>query len=245
MKTNKFQKRFYRDWVKAKDLYTSRVVFKETDLEILTDKAIDEKFVREKIKFYRWQIESYIDKDKRFLTALKPINVEINAPLVVKEMAKAAKAAGVGPMATVAGAIAQILGKDLLKQGFKEVIIENGGDLFLKSKKTRTVGIYPGKSELWKGLKLKIKPNNAPIGICTSSGTVGHSLSFGLADSVVILAKDAALADAVATATCNRVKSADDLESSLEFAKSIKGITAVVIILKNNLISWGKIEFTS
>jgi hypothetical protein len=243
MKTNRYQKRFYRDWVKAKDLYSSRIAVKETDLQILTDKPIDRDFVKNRIKAYRWDIEGYIDKDRRFLTALKPIAVEINAPPIVKEMSRVAKKANVGPMATVAGALAQFLGRDLLKKGYREVIIENGGDIFLKANKTRHIRIYAGRSRLWQGLSLKIRPRDTPIGICTSSGTVGHSLSFGLADAVVILSQNASLADAVATATANLVHSKGDLQEALDFARSIKGICGAAIILKNNLISWGKTDF--
>src|SRR4030042_3242503 len=146
-------------------------------------------------------------------------------------------------MAAVAGAMAEFLGKDLLRKGFKEVIIENGGDIFMKTRKSRSVGIYAGKSKLWKKLKLKIKPKKTPIGICTSSGTIGHSLSFGYADSVVILSRNASLADALATATANLIESKQDLPRALDFTRSIKMICGAVIIFKNNLISWGSVEF--
>ena len=109
--------------------------------------------------------------------------------------------------------------------------------------KIRTIGIYTGNSRLFKGLKLKIKPQDTPLGICTSSGTTGHSLSFGLADAAVVLSKSASLADAVATATANRVRSKQNLQKAVDFAKSIKGISGVIIIIKNSLISWGKVEF--
>lgn len=245
MKSNKYQRRFYRDWVKAKDLYLTRLAVKETGLQILADKPLDKNFALERIRLYRQDIENYIAKDRRFLTALKPLTVELKAPAIVREMSKVAKLANVGPMAAVAGAVAQFLGKDLLRRGYKEVIIENGGDIFLKTKKTRLIGIYTGKSKRWAGLKLKIKAVDTPIGICTSSGTVGHSLSFGCADSVVVLSKNASLADAVATAMGNLVQSKKNLQKALDFSRAIKGILAVVIILKNNLVSWGKIEFVT
>ena len=133
----------------------------------------------------------------------------------------------------------------LLKKGYRDVIIENGGDIFLKTQKTCKVGVYAGKSKLWKGLGLKIKPQNTPLGICTSSGTIGHSLSFGLANAVVILSKRPSLADAVATATANRIRSKEDLVKAIDFAKSIKGVLGVATIFKNNLISWGKVEFVA
>lgn len=242
MKSDQYQKRFYRDWVKAGDLCSARVTVQETDLQVFSDKPIDEDFVAERVRFYRRQIQSYIEKDKRFLTSLKPITVELNAPSIVKAMSNAARKANVGPMAAVAGAIAQFLGKDLLKKDYQELIIENGGDIFLKVNKPRRIGVYAGKSKLSRRIYLKIKPKDSPVGICTSSGTVGHSLSFGLADSVVIIARDASLADAVATATANLVNAKNDLEKAVKFARAIEDVSGVVIILKNNLASWGKIE---
>ena len=245
MKTDKYQKRLYRDWIIHKDLYLARIAIKETDLQILTDRLIDKDFVEERLRLYRQDIEGYITKDRKFLTSLKPVEPEFKTKPIVKEMSRAAKKANVGPMAAVAGAIAQFLGRDLLRKGYKDVIIENGGDIFLKTRKTCKVGIYGGRSKLWKGLRLKIKPEDTPLGICTSSGRVGHSLSFGLADAVVILSKHASLADAVATATANRVRSKRDLSKALDFAKSIKGILGAVIIIKDSLISWGKVEFVT
>ena len=245
MKADKYQRRFYRDWTQLKDLYSARIMVKETDLQILTDTPVDKDFVEKRIRLYRQDIENYIIKDKIFLTALKPMEVELKARPIVKEMSQVAKLANVGPMAAVAGTIAEFLGRDLLRKGYKDVIIENGGDIFLKTRKTCKVGIYGGRSKLWKGLRLKIKPEDTPLGICTSSGRVGHSLSFGLADAVVILSKHASLADAVATATANRVRSKRDLSKALDFAKSIKGILGAVIIIKDSLISWGKVEFVT
>lgn len=242
MKTDKYQRRFYRDWIKAKDLYSTHITVKETDLQVFTDQPLDESLIKEKVLLYRRQIEDYISKDRRFLTTLKPIEVELNAAPIVKEMAQTAKKANVGPMATVAGAIAQFLGKDLLRRGFKEIIIENGGDIFLKTGKVRKIGIYAGSLKLLKGISLKIKPEDTPLGICTSSGTIGHSLSFGLADAAVILSQNAALADAVATATANRVRNKHDLEKALAFSRSVKGILGAAIIIRNNFICWGRIE---
>ena len=245
MKTERYEPRFYRDWVNAKDLHILRIADKETDLQILANKKIDRDFVKQRMQEYRFAIENYISRDRRFLTALKPLAVELNASAIIQEMSKAAQKANVGPMAAVAGAIAQFLGKDLLSKGYKDVIVENGGDIFLKTTKTRLIGLYAGRGKLWNKLKLKIKPSDTPLGICTSSGTIGHSLSFGSADSVIILSPNACLADAVATAVANLVKTKQDLQRSVDFAKSIGGITGAAIIFKNNLISWGKIKFSA
>ncbi len=216
---------------------------KESDLWILTNKPLDRGFVEERLRAYRFEIEGYIRKERRFLTALKPLEVELTAPKSVKEMSRCSKMANVGPMATVAGCIAQFLGHDLLKKGYKEVIVENGGDIFLKILKKRLIGIYAGKSRVWNDLRLEINPKDTPLGLCTSSGTIGHSLSFGCADCVIILSRNACLADAVATATCNLVRTKQDLKKALEYAQKIRGVLGVVIILKNTLISWGKIRF--
>ncbi|MEI6631408.1 MAG: UPF0280 family protein [bacterium] len=244
MKADKYRKRFYRDWIKGSGLYECRIAVKETDLQVFTDRPVDKNFVKERIRLYRLDIENYIDRDRRFLTALKPIEVELTARPIIKEMSRAAKKAGVGPMAAVAGAIAQAVGRDLLNRGFREIIIENGGDIFLASRKIRLIGIYTGRKKLWGGLKLKIKPQDTPLGICTSSGTIGHSLSFGCADSAVILAKNASLADAVATAVANRVQNKGSLAKALEFARSIPGVLGAVIIIKESLASYGGVEFS-
>jgi hypothetical protein len=225
--------------------YQLRISIKETDLQILADRPIDNAYVKERINVYRRDIEDYITRDGRFLTALKPLAVELYAPLIVKRMAKASGDAGVGPMAAVAGAIAEFLGRDLLRNGCKDIIIENGGDIFLSIRRACKVAIYGGPSSLFKGLNLKIKAEDTPIGICTSSGTLGHSLSFGQADSVTILSKNASLADAVATAAANRIKSPKDLEKALDFARSIKGVSGITVIMKKRLMSWGRVQFAS
>lgn len=222
-------------------MYPARIVAKETDIYIYTNKMLDKAFAEERIRSYRWEIERYIDRDRRFLVALKPLEVELDAPEIIKEMSLQSKKAGVGPMAAVAGAVAEFLGRDLIKAGYKDVIIENGGDIYLKTTRSRRVGLYAGRSRAWNNLALKIMPKSTPLGVCTSSGTLAHSLSFGSADSVSILSKSASLADAVATATANRIKSVKDLKNALDFAKSIHGVLGVVIIMKNNLLSWGKI----
>lgn len=243
MKTDSYQRRFYRDWIDSLGLFRTQITEKESDLFILTDKKPDENLLRERLINYRLQIEKYITRDQNFLTSLKPIPVELNAPSIVKAMADASYKAEVGPMAAVAGAIAEFLGRDLLKEGFKEVIVENGGDIFMKIETQRKVKIYAGKNKAWQKLKIKIKPELSPLGICTSSGTIGHSLSFGSAESVVVLAESAILADAVATATCNRVNSYEDMHKALIFARRIKGILGAIIIFREKLLAWGNFEF--
>lgn len=244
MKSCKYQERFYRDWQKSKDLYSQEVIVAQSDIQVFSDKRLEKKILEKKINFYRSQINNYISKEPKFLNSLEPLEVEINSPSIIKKMAESSKQAGVGPMASVAGAIAEFLGNDLLKTGVKELIIENGGDIFLKSSRMRKIGIFSGRSTSWKGLVINIKGQGAPLGICASSGTIGHSLSFGRADSAVIIAKSAILADAVATASCNRIKSEKDLKRALDFAKSFQDVLGAVFIMGKKLASWGMFEFS-
>jgi len=241
-KTRKYQERFYRKWVHSPDLITQNVVVKETDVFISATK--DLRGIAEKaIKKYRAQIEMYIKDHPEFLTSLKPIEPDFNHTTadIVKDMIIASTLADVGPMASVAGAIAEFVGMELLKYS-DQIIVENGGDIFIKSKKERLIAIYAGDSSLTGRLCIKIKPEDMPLGICTSSGTVGHSLSFGKADACVIISTSTSLADAVATAACNRVKDKDDIVEALDYALSIKGIKAGLIIYKNDMGVKGDIE---
>lgn len=232
--------RFYRKWTNSKDLIAQEVIVSETDLLISAEKDI--KPVAEKlIKKFRAQIEDYIKKHPEFKTSLEPISLDSNAPAIIKDMLDASKLAGVGPMAAIAGAIAEYVGKGLLVET-KEIIVENGGDIFIKSEKQRHVAIFAGDSPLSNKLSIKVKSQDTPCGICTSSGTVGHSLSFGKADACVIISKSVALADAVATAAGNKVKTKHDIKPVLEFATSIKGIQGALLVLGKDFGVSGNIE---
>ena len=132
------------------------------------------------------------------------------------------------------------MANDLLKYT-KELVVENGGDIYIAGTKERIAGIYAGNSCLGK-LGIKVSPEDLPVSICTSSATVGHSLSFGKADAVTVLSKDACIADAAATAVGNMVKSADDIEKALKKAQNISGVTGVIIIIGEQMGVWGKIQ---
>ncbi|MFC2059262.1 UPF0280 family protein, partial [Chloroflexota bacterium] len=173
-----------------------------------------------------------------------PLQVEDDAPKLVREMALAADVVGVGPMAAVAGTIAEEVGTRLLDLT-DEVIVENGGDIFIKSLHQRLIGIYAGDSPLTGKIAFEIKPEDTPLGICTSSGTVGHSFSFGLADAVTVFSKSTALADAAATAIGNRVRSAEDIPGAIEFAKKVSRLDGVAIVKGESLGLWGKITIAS
>jgi len=163
---------------------------------------------------------------------------------MARQMAKAAAVAGVGPMAAVAGTLSQALGEKL-STCCRECIIENGGDIYLYSQRERRVAVFAGPSPFSNKIAIRILPEETPLGICTSSGTVGPSLSFGQADAVVIKARDVALADAVATAAANLVKNEDDLIKAIEFAQNIKEVAGILAIKNDKLAAWGEIEIIS
>ena len=144
-------------------------------------------------------------------------------------------------MAAVAGAFAEFVGRELLRIS-PEVIVENGGDIFLKTGKTRLVGVYAGESPYTGKIALKVEPADTPLGICTSSGTVGHSLSFGKADAVIVLSPSTSLADAAATAIGNIVQTADDVQKALDFARGVAGLLGVAVIINDKMGVWGKIN---
>jgi ApbE superfamily uncharacterized protein (UPF0280 family) len=238
-----YEPRTYRQWHQASDLVSFRVAVKETDLHVAAALNLKSKATRLVLK-YRRKLERYIAGHSAFLTSLNPVPVEENDPDIVKMMASAASLAGVGPMAAVAGAIAELVGNELLAFS-PEIIIENGGDIFLRSLKNRVVGIYAGESPLSGKIGIEIAPGDTPCGVCTSSGTVGHSLSFGRADAVTVISPSAALADAGGTATGNRVQTAGDIPEAIEFARQIPGITGVLIIMGKQMGAWGNVKMVA
>jgi len=236
------QLRTYHNWVKYSDLVSFRVTDKESDLQISAMGDFRVEALAE-VRRCRADIECYIDQNLDFLVTLDPIDVTEGAPSIVIKMARAAKKAGVGPMAAVAGAIAEEVGHTLMKRS-AEVIVENGGDIFISTKNPRRIGIYAGDSPLSGKLAIEVVAEDSPLGICTSSGTVGHSLNFGRADAVVVLSSSTALADAAATAVSNIVQTADDIPAAIKLAQSIDGVAGVVIIIGDKLGVWGKVKLS-
>lgn len=232
--------RRYRNWVEDRDLVSFQVAVEESDLFIRADKALIQE-ARDSLKYYRKLIQDYTHGHPEFTTSLLPYHVEEESADIIQDMAKAAFSANVGPMAAVAGAIAEYVGRDLLKQT-SEVIVENGGDIFMKTNRSRRVGIFAGKSSYTGKLALEIAPGEESWGICTSSGTVGHSLSFGQADAAIAICQSATLADAWATRLGNMVKTEDDVDRTLEFVKHKPKIKGVVIIIGEKLGVWGEVK---
>ncbi len=234
--------RTYREWMGNDDLSSFRVPVKETDLHISVDKASFgphlAKKAEETVLGLRYDLETYIATDPEFRTALLPRLLLPGAPAIARTMADAAAAAGVGPMAAVAGTFAEYVGRELLKT-CADVIVENGGDIFMASDRQRLAAVFAGSSPFSNRLAVEITPDRMPLGICTSSGTVGPSLSFGRADAAVILAESAALADAAASAAGNVIQTPRDVKKGIEVARKIPGVLGAVMIKDDQLAVWG------
>lgn len=231
--------RFYRK-VTAPDLQKYRICIGESDLLVQSVANLKAKLTKQ-LKHYRRQLKEYIETHPAFATSLTPVPTDSQAPALVQWMIAAAATAGMGPMAAVAGAIAGMLGKGV-ETDVGDLIIENGGDIYLRSSRERIIAVYAGASVFSNRIGIKIPPCRKGVGICTSAGTVGPSLSFGRADASVIVAPDVALADAVATATGNLVRTPRDFNRALEFARNIPGITGVLIVKDNRIAAWGQME---
>lgn len=238
-----YRERTYRERVRAKGLESFHVIVKETDLWVTADRVLKEE--TEALVFqYRGQLENYIQTYPDFLSALGPYPEDPYAPPIVREMIQATRRVGVGPMASVAGAIAQFVGEGLLRL-VGQVIVENGGDIFLTAERPVTVSVFAGESPLSEKVGLKIPVSQMPLGVCASSATVGHSLSMGAADAVCIVSASAILADGAATALCNRVKGKDDLARVAGWAGRIKGILGGLAIMGERMATWGEVELVA
>jgi len=244
-KPESYKKRKYRGLLEFGDLESCFIRVKDTDLHILADKDVT-LWAQDLALQFRLQVETYITKNPQFAHSLIPLSGDDHAPPLVKEMLDAGQMSGVGPMAAVAGTIAEYVGRALIKKGCREVMVENGGDIFLQRKKDCIVAIFAGESPLSNRVGIRLPAADMPLGVCTSSGTVGHSLSFGQADSVTVVAKSTALADAVATSLGNEVGAAgggdQGIKKCLEVGLQINGVLGVVVICAELIGAVGQVE---
>ncbi|MHB8781141.1 MAG: UPF0280 family protein [Candidatus Geothermincolia bacterium] len=234
--------RFYRDRMRADDLVSFQVVVEETDLMIWAAREMRAE-AEAAVRTYRGDIESFIERNPRFRGALAPYPVTERAPVIVRVMAAAGAAVGVGPMAAVAGAMAEFVGLLLARAGSPRVIVENGGDIFLVSDEERHIGVFAGESPFSGRLTLRVPPAPTGLGICTSSATVGPSLSLGRADAALVISDSAAFADAAASALGNRVKRASDVEAALDWLAGFPQVRGALVIIGETLGARGEVSF--
>jgi ApbE superfamily uncharacterized protein (UPF0280 family) len=222
------------------NLTKSEISYKQTHLTILSPVCLKKKALDALIKNYGL-LERYIQKDPLFLSSYEPVPVDKNAPAIVRSMADAAEKAGVGPMASVAGAFSDLIGNLFLQNGAEEVIVENGGDIFLRITRPRKIGVHAGPSKFSGRFGFEVLPGDTPLGVCTSSDSVGPSISLGKGDAVTVFASSAALADAAATAVGNEVTGPNALNKGIAKAKSIEGVRGVAIVKGAELGIWGRV----
>lgn len=238
MAAAQYEERAYRSVIQPPGLVCYQVVEGESDLYVCTrdDRSAE---AREALLSCRVDLERYLEHHLDFGTSFQPLPVTAGAPPIVRDMARAAEAFDVGPMAAVAGAVAQYVGTSLLAWS-SEVIVENGGDLFLAGGGRRTVKVFAGSGLAVPDLVVHDTPLG--VGLCTSSAKVGPSVSLGEGDAVTVLAKDGTIADAAATAIGNRVMAPADIGAALEMAERSGLVSGVVIAIGGALGVWGDLE---
>ena len=238
-----YEQRTYRSYSASQGLVSFTAGVQETDLFISARADLSEQALSA-IRDVRTIIEEYIRVRPDFRTSLEPVSADAQAHALIQGMLAAGLACGVGPMAAVAGTIAEFVAGSLLEHS-PEVIVENGGDLFMQTDRELTIGIFAGPSPLSEKLGLKIVPGDMPLALCTSSGTVGPSLSYGKADAVTVRARSAALADAAATALGNTVSRATDIQEAIQQAQAIEGLDGIIIIKDDQIGAWGEMELVA
>jgi hypothetical protein len=215
----------------------------ETDLAIFAELDMTKR-AAERVVELRNALVSYADAHGDFYGSLTPLKAAAGAPEIVRRMCDATAAWDVGPMAAVAGAFAEMVGETLLAAGTRETIVENGGDIFIATETPREIEIFAGEKSPWAGrLAVRITPESGIRGVCTSSGTIGHSFSRGKADAVAAFAASAAFADAAATAIGNRVKTPEDVEKVVDAEKERGALKGLVVVIGEKMGAFGDIEF--
>ncbi len=232
--------RTYRRLMHSAALTAFRVVVKETDLLIQAPQDLSAE-AKESVIRHRHALESYISSYPEFAVTLCPWRDRAPQPTILRRMMAAGQTAGVGPMAAVAGALAHAVGNDLLTLT-ESVIVENGGDVFFAVPHAVTVGIFAGDSPLSMKVGVAIAPGSVPMAVCTSSGTIGHSLSLGKADAVCVVAEDGALADAAATAIGNGIRRPGDIHGAITAGRGIRGVVGIVVVMEEKLGAWGDVS---
>jgi len=186
-------------------------------------------------------LAEYIGRHPDFRRSLEPLELLDGAPDVAQSMARAAQLVGVGPMAAVAGAMAQCAGMAALEAGAREIIVDNGGDIYICAVEPVIIGLKTGTAELADRLAFSLQADDTPVSICSSSGKMGHSMSLGECDLATVVAKDTALADAAATKAANLIKAVDDIDPTLENITAIEGIDGVMIVKDGRVGLAGKL----
>lgn len=232
--------RFYRTGMGKSRFESFEINYKDSNLWIGIDKHSFDPlipfFALNKLTEIREILEEYIQKYPEFKTSLKPVTLLPGAPEIALIMAIASKKAGIGPMAAVAGAFSEYIGKAVLNEfKIKEIVVENGGDIWASIENDLLISVYAGNSPFSEKISVEVKAVFSPLGICTSAGKVGPSLSFGNADAVMVACKDASLADAFATAIGNKVSQSSDIDIQQNSYKNCNEILSLIIVCEDKI----------
>jgi ApbE superfamily uncharacterized protein (UPF0280 family) len=209
--------------------------FRETFATILADEEKHITAAKEGMLAARGSVEKHIARDPFFLATFEPYTPGSDDPVILR-MAGAARKAGVGPMAAVAGAVAWAGVDAMTAAGAAFAVIDNGGDIALVADRPVNVGVHAGDATVSDRYAFVIPPQETVLGICTSSATVGHSISFGIADAVTIFSRDVALADAWATRVCNEIRPDDRSVLGCMDPEEVSGAFAV---RGETIVRWG------
>jgi ApbE superfamily uncharacterized protein (UPF0280 family) len=221
---------------------TEELHIKETHLKIIADDfSIDD--VKQFVLSQRADLENFIQRDPFFQSTYEPYACPEGAPEIVRLLCDAADRTGIGPMSAVAGTFSHLVARFILEQGGTQVVVENGGDIALKINETYTLGIYAGEESPVKDLGLKLEPRENIFGICTSSGTVGPSVSLGVSDAATVISNDVPLADSCATLLGNQVQnkepSDEEINGYFDSLKNIQGIEGALVMVGEKIGLWG------
>ncbi|MBD3264200.1 MAG: UPF0280 family protein [Candidatus Omnitrophica bacterium] len=233
-----YEPRLYRDI--AKEGFSLEIAYKESDILIVSSAEIEYKEAYNLLIKYYGIVEKYAKDRPDFLNSLSPLKEDSRASSIAKDMIFYSGLAGTGPFSAVAGAISFYVGRELLSS-VDEIILENGGDIFIKTKKARRIGVYLGENSSFPQLGLEIQPRNGDFGIASSSSLLGHSLGFGQAELVTVIGKNSMVADAFATAFSNKVKDDRSVDFVLKEARKNDYLDGLMIVFKGQLYIWGDI----
>ena len=222
-------------------LFKESFTLKESQCTIISDRQEAIETAKESITRNYRELELYVRANPKFLHTLTPIPVP-QKPLVARLMAQAAQKAGVGPMAAVAGAIADLAVEDMKRTGCEVAVVEDGGEISADSNRPVDVAVAAGEEPLSRRFGFRLM--EFPIGVATSSGRFSHALSFGDAEAATVFCRNAALADAAATAVGNVVKGEDvqvAIQAGISRGLAIEGVEGVLILYKGQVGTAGKI----
>ena len=242
-----YKERSYRSRFSNDERRWFCVKFLESDLWIGVDcgsySASMEADVYGMLVELRRTMDAYLLMDPGYKQALKPYDAGMEAPEIIKEMSRTSHKTGIGPMSAVAGAVALRVA-DFIKSSFhvKEVIVENGGDIYAEASSDMDIAVFAGQSPLSERVGLHIPAWAFPLGICTSSGTVGPSLSLGRADAMMIVCRDVLLADSYATAMANRIQTINDLQPVMDRIQNTPDILGALAVKDDRMAICGRFE---